>query len=74
MEGNFTEESRSLLISAKEEMYKLKHSYVGTEHLLLAILKSNLKNRLNKLHWTVEKAFNTPAESYHWDRNRKEKN
>ena len=57
MEGNFTEESRSLLISAKEEMYKLKHSYVGTEHLLLAILKSNLKNRLNKYNITYEIAL-----------------
>ena len=57
MEGNFTEESRSLLISAKEEMYKLKHSYVGTEHLLLAILKSNLKNRLNKYNTYINKMF-----------------
>ena len=39
MYNNFTEEARKILISAKEEMKELKHPYVGSEHLLLAILK-----------------------------------
>ena len=34
MFGNFTEEARGILVRAKEEMYALKHPYVGSEHLL----------------------------------------
>lgn len=41
MFGQFTEEARKILVSAKEEMYNLKHPYVGSEHLMLAILKDN---------------------------------
>lgn len=41
MFGQFTEEARKILVSAKEEMYNLKHPFVGSEHLLLAILKDN---------------------------------
>ena len=32
MFGEFTEEARKILVSAKEEMYELKHPYVGSEH------------------------------------------
>ena len=38
----FDEESQKLIINAKKEMYELRHPYVGSEHLLLAILHSNL--------------------------------
>lgn len=41
MFNNFTEDARKILMRAKEEMYELKHPYVGSEHLLLAILKDN---------------------------------
>ena len=41
MYNNFTEEARQILMSAKEEMKELKHPYVGSEHLLLAILKDD---------------------------------
>ena len=41
MYNNFTEEARKILMNAKEEMKELKHPYVGSEHLLLAILKDN---------------------------------
>jgi len=41
MYNNFTEEARQILMSAKNEMKELKHPYVGSEHLLLAILKDN---------------------------------
>lgn len=40
MFGNFTEEARKVLVMAKKEMQDLKHPYVGSEHLVLAILKS----------------------------------
>ena len=39
MFNNYTEEARKVLISAKVEMSNLNHPYVGSEHLLLAILK-----------------------------------
>lgn len=41
MFGNFTEEARKVIAVAKEEMYKLKHPYVGSEHLMLSILKND---------------------------------
>lgn len=48
MFGNFTEEARQILSLSKKEMSELKHPYVGSEHLLLAILKyeNNVSNRL----------------------------
>ena len=48
MFNNFTEEARRMLINAKNEMKNLNHPYIGSEHLLLAILKD--KNEVsNKL-------------------------
>lgn len=41
MFGNFEEEARKVLVNAKKEMYDLNHPYVSSEHLLLAILKSD---------------------------------
>ena len=41
MFGNFNEEARKVLMVAKKEMKDLKHPYVGSEHLMLAILKGN---------------------------------
>ncbi len=46
MFGNFDEEARKILVNAKKEMSELKHPYVGSEHLLLAILNS--KNSISK--------------------------
>ena len=44
MNLSFDEESQKLINQAKEEMFNLRHPYVGSEHLLLAILKNkNLK-------------------------------
>lgn len=40
MFSNFTEEARQIMVLAKKEMIALKHPYVGSEHLLLAILKN----------------------------------
>lgn len=39
----FDEESQKLIIDAKKEMYLLKHPYVGSEHLFLSILHSDLE-------------------------------
>ena len=48
---NFTEEARKIIVNAKKEMLNLKHPYVGTEHLLLALLKQKnaLSNKLYKV-------------------------
>lgn len=49
MFSKFTEEARKVLIEAKREMSELKHPYVGSEHLLLAILKNKNSNLSKKL-------------------------
>ena len=56
MFGQFTEEARRIIVLAKEEMYNLKHPYVGSEHLLLAILKdnNNVSKRLKEYNFTYE--------------------
>ena len=50
MFGRFSEEAQKVLVLANKEMYDLKHSNVGTEHLLLAILKQNedISSKLKK--------------------------
>lgn len=57
MFGNFTEEARGIIVRAKKEMYNLKHPYVGSEHLLLAILKDNnqISKKLKEFNLTYEK-------------------
>lgn len=40
MFGNFKEDTREVLMEAKRQKSLLKHPYVGSEHLLLAILNS----------------------------------
>lgn len=56
MFGKFSEEAQKVLINAKEEMSELNHPYVGTEHLLLAILKQNndLSKKLKKYNLTYK--------------------
>lgn len=39
MFSKFNEEVRKVLLGAKKEMLLLKHPYIGTEHLVLSILK-----------------------------------
>lgn len=41
MFSKFSEEAQKILIMAKKEMSMLKHPYVGSEHLLLAILHND---------------------------------
>jgi len=56
MFGNFTEEARKILVNAKQEMNELKHPYVGSEHLMLAILKddNNVSKKLKQYHLDYE--------------------
>ena len=39
--GRFTERAQIVLIEAQQESQKFKHGYIGTEHVLLGILKEN---------------------------------
>lgn len=57
MYNSFTEEARKILMSAKEEMKKLKHPYVGSEHLLLSILKDDneISSKLKEYDLTYDK-------------------
>ena len=47
MFGKFSEEARKALTLANLEMSKLKHPFVGSEHLMLGIL--SMKNDLTKI-------------------------
>ena len=63
--GRFTERTETVILEAKKESYKFKHGYIGTEHILIGILreggyaasilnKNNIKgavftSRLNKV-------------------------
>lgn len=56
MFNNFGFISSKILKEAEIERYNLHHPYVGSEHLLLAILKnSDLKEKLNQYHLTYKK-------------------
>lgn len=57
MISNFNEEAQEILTKAKLEMLELKHPYVGTEHLVLAILhsKNELTERLSNYNLTYQK-------------------
>ena len=48
MFGNFSEKAQKALALSKLEMVELKHPYIGTEHLLLGILKEG-KNKVSDL-------------------------
>ncbi len=54
MFNNFGFMGSKILKEAESERYSLSHPYVGSEHLLLAILKGNsaLKSKLNEYHLT----------------------
>ena len=56
MFSNFEEEARKTLVVAKKEMQDLNHPYVSSEHLLLAILKSDneITERLEEYELTYE--------------------
>ncbi len=57
MLGEFNEDVQVILFKAKEEMLDLRHPYIGTEHLLLSILKNDndMSKRLKKYNLTYDK-------------------
>lgn len=61
MFSKFSEEAQKALILARKEMRLLKHPYVGSEHLLLAILSMDdleLTKHLNRVGLTYDKFRN----------------
>ena len=60
MFSKFNEESRKVLVGCKKEMSKLKHPYVGSEHLILSILNNknlNVCKKLNEYELTYNKFY-----------------
>lgn len=57
MFSSFSEEAQRVLVNSKKEMQDLKHPYVGSEHLFLALLKlkGDLTKKLNDLGITYPK-------------------
>lgn len=59
MENNINERIREILEFAEQEMLELNHPYVGSEHLLLSLLKSTKTAKiLNKYNLTYDKFKN----------------
>ncbi|MAM02415.1 MAG: NDP-hexose 4-ketoreductase [Myxococcales bacterium] len=66
MNYNFTDRVRKVLAMAREEAIRLQHDYVGTEHLLLGLIREgegvaavvlqNLSVDLDQIHERVEEA------------------
>lgn len=56
MLGNFNEDVQIIIMKAKDEMMALNHPYVGSEHLLLSILKNDedLSSRLKNYNLTYD--------------------
>jgi ATP-dependent Clp protease ATP-binding subunit ClpC len=57
MYGRFTERAQKALINAQKEAKAFKHSFIGTEHILLGLLKLGsgvAVEALNKLGYTIE--------------------
>lgn len=49
MFSKYDEDAKKVLINMKKEMTLLKHPYIGTEHLLLSILKYGNEDLISKL-------------------------
>lgn len=61
MFSKFSEEAQKSLLLAREEMIKLRHPYIGSEHLLLAILSNKnlpITKMLSKYNINYENFYN----------------
>ena len=66
MNYNFTDRVRKVLAMAREEAIRLQHDYVGTEHILLGLIREgegvaaavlqNLSVDLDQIHERVEES------------------
>lgn len=57
MFSKFSEDAQKVLINSKKEMQELKHSYVGSEHLFLSLLKidNESSKKINEFGITYDK-------------------
>ncbi len=64
MFSKFSEDAQKVLLGAKREMQNLKHPYVGSEHLILSILKNNkdLKKKLGEFQITYDNFYQQVVE------------
>ena len=64
MKENFSKRVQSIMRFAKEEAIRLGHSYVGSEHLLLGIIKQNsgLSSKLFDIYNCDKKEMRTMIE------------
>lgn len=60
MLGEFNEDARQIMVGAKKIMNELKHPYVGSEHLLLSMLKNYepIADKLKESNVTYEQFYN----------------
>ncbi len=73
MQERFTERVRKVIALARQEAIRLHHDYIGTEHLLLGLVKegegvgsvvlANLGTNLDDLRRAVENAVSTGSET-----------
>lgn len=49
MFSKYEEQAKKVLVNMKQEMIGLKHPYIGSEHLLLSLLKYGEKSIKDKL-------------------------
>ena len=56
MFGKFSEDTQKVLVLAEKEMRELKHDYIGSEHIILAMLKTDdeIKEKLKKYNVTYK--------------------
>ena len=67
MFSKFSEEAQKSLLLAREEMIKLRHPYIGSEHLLLAILSNKnlpITKMLSKYNINYENFYNEIKKIY----------
>ena len=78
MEGNFSSKVRDVIQFSREEALRLGHDYIGTEHLILGIVRlgdgvavrilKNLDCDLFKLKKTIEDTVRgTGGICHHWE-------
>jgi len=79
MNYNFTDRVRKVLAMAREEAIRLQHDYVGTEHILLGLIRegegvaaavlTNLSVDLDQIHERVEESVRKGKVFIDWSQN-----
>ena len=72
----FTERSRQVVVYAQDEALALKHNYIGTEHILLGLLRENeglaarvlgsLDVTVDEVRTQVERRSGDRTDVLHW--------